>query len=158
MCKLKVKWLYVIEKKFSWPSGLSIAEDVAFEDETGARRLELRTNGEITVLKDYAWDGCTPKFCVFDIVFGVPDGVVHQVTRRPKTYYASLIHDALYQFLDDGLPLSRKDADNCFLQLMRESDFVLSQIYYWAVRGFGEIFRRIGKWIRKTRGRKVALA
>ena len=158
MCKLKVEWIYVLENNFSWKSGRAITEDMAFEDKTGVRRLELRKNGEITVLKDYAWDGCTPKFCLFDVVFGVPDGVVHKITKRPKTYYVSLIHDILYQFLDDGLPLSRKDADDCFLQLMRESDFALSQIYYWVVRWFGEIFRRFGKQIRKTRGSRVALA
>jgi len=158
MCKLIVKWIYVLDNGFSWQSGFSFAEDVAFEDKTGIRRLELRTNGEITVLKDYAWDGCTPKFCLIDIVFGIPDGVVHEKTKKPKTFYASLIHDALYQFLDDGLPLRRKDADQCFLMLMRESDFALSRIYYWAVRLFGGMFRRAGKRIRNTQGKKISLA
>lgn len=157
MCKFVVKWMYVRENDFLWQSGLAIPEDMAFEDKNGIRRLELRKNGEITVLKNYAWDGCTPKFCLIDIVVGVPEGATHQRTKQPKTYFASLVHDALYQFLDDGLPLNRKDADQCFLKLMRESDFALSRIYYWAVRVFGGIFRRAGKSIRKTQGRKIPL-
>jgi len=158
MCKFKVKWLFVIEQDYSWLSGLAIPEDADFYDKAGVKRLEIRQNGEIKVLKDYAWDGCTPKFCLLDLIFGVPDGVVHERTKRPKTYYASLVHDALYQFLDDGLPLSRKEADLCFLRLMQESDFVLSKPYYFAVRCFGGIFRRAAKRIRKTQGKKLVVA
>ena len=158
MCKFKVKWLYVIEKDYSWQSGLAISENAEFYDKSGVKRLDIKQSGEINVLKDYAWDGCTPKFCLLDVVFGVPDGVVHERTKRPKTYYASLVHDALYQFLDDDLPLSRKDADDCFLKLMQESDFALSKLYYWAVRCFGHLFRRIAKKVRKTQGKKLTIA
>ena len=139
-------------------SGLAISENADFYDKSGVKRLEIRQNGELKILKGYAWDGCTPKFCLLDIVLGVPDGVVHERTKRPKTYYASLVHDALYQFLNDDLPLSRKDADQCFLKLMQESDFALSKLYYWAVRCFGNFFRRIAKRIRKTQGKKHVLA
>jgi len=156
MCKLTVKWIYVLENNFSWQSGLTVPEDLAFADKKGVKRLQLRKTGEIVVFKGYAWDGCTPKFCLVDIVFGVPDGVVHETSKRPKTYYASLIHDVLYQFLDDGLALTRRDADNCFLRLMQESNFALSRIYYWAVRAFGGIFRRAAKRVRRTQGRKIA--
>jgi len=157
MCKFKVKWLFVIEQDYSWSSGLDIPENADFYDRSGVKRLEIRQNGEIKVLKDYAWDGCTPKFCLLDLVFGVPDGVVHKRTKRPKTYYASLVHDALYQFMDDDLPLSRKEADLCFLRLMQESEFALSKLYYLAVRCFGGIFRRAAKRIRKTQGRKMVI-
>ena len=158
MCKFKVKWLYVIDEDYSWQSGLAISENAEFYDKSGIKRLEIKQSGEITVFKDYAWNGCTPKFCLLDVVFGVPDGVVHERTKRPKTYFASLVHDALYQFLDDDLPLSRKDADDCFLKLMQESDFALSKLYYWAVRCFGHLFRRIAKKIRKTQGKKLIIA
>ena len=49
----------------------------------------------------------------------------------------SLVHDALYQFLADGLPLTRRQADLVFLQLMRESGFRLAPIYWLFVRALG---------------------
>jgi len=33
------------------------------------------------------------------------------------------LHDALCQFLRDGLPLSRREVDRCFLALLAESGF-----------------------------------
>ena len=157
MGKTFERWVFWIDQDFSWNSGLPIAEDVAFLDRKGVRRLELRKGGEIRVLKGYAWDGCTPKFWLLDLVFGIPNGVVSSSTKKPKTYYASLIHDALYQFLSDGLPLSRGDADRCFLSLMTETDFLLRRPYYWAVRLFGEVFRRGMKLKRKTSGTMIRL-
>jgi len=150
-----VKWVYELEADFTWPSGLPGDRDWAFQDRTGVTRLIVTTDGSITVTKGYAWDGCTPKLCVFDIQVGVPDGVVDFRTRKPKTYYASLVHDALYQFVPDGLPLTRAQADRCFLRLMAESGFAPRWIYYVAVRLFGDLFRRAGRRIRKTKGVRV---
>lgn len=158
MSTLVVKWIYVLEQDYTWKSGRIFKEDLAFEDKSGVRRLELRKNGDVTVLKGYAWDGCTPKFCVIDLIFGIPDGAIHQHTKKPKAYFASMVHDAFYQFMDNGLPLNRKEADTCFLRLMKESNFALSGVYYAAVRVFGGIVRRIAKLIRKTKGKKVLLA
>src|SRR5712691_2897454 len=101
-CENSVRWLYWLEKNFSWDSGLSISQDYAFKDKTGVVRLILERGGRITVTQGYAWDGCSPKFCFCDLLFGTPDGVVDTQTGRPKTYYASLVHDALYQFVPDG--------------------------------------------------------
>jgi hypothetical protein len=157
MGRSSVKWLYELPVDFRWQSRLSFEEDSAFEDKQGVRRLEVRQNGEITVLAGYAWDGCTPKVCVLDLLIGVPDGVVDSRTKRPRTYYASLVHDVLYQFLSDGLCIRRKDADRCFLRLMTETKFLWRYPYYWAVRVFGGVFRWLGKVKRKTRGRKVPL-
>jgi hypothetical protein len=46
-------------------------------------------------------------------VIGTPDGVVNIHTMRPKAYYASLVHDALYQYLG-WHGISRASADRCF--------------------------------------------
>jgi len=81
-----------------------------------------------------------------------PDGVVHKDTGHPKTYYASLVHDALYQFIPDGLPLGRRHADRFFLLLMAESDFSPRWVYWVAVRVFGGLFRRVMRVKRKTNG------
>lgn len=157
-CKNSVRWLYRLEESYSWESGHRLEEDLVFRDKSGAVRLVIERGGRITVTRGYAWDGCTPKVCVFDILIGVPDGVVHARTGRPKTYYASLVHDALYQFLPDGLPLRRYHADEFFLRLMVESDFAPRWIYWFAVRILGGLFRRAGRKIRKTSGIRQSIA
>jgi hypothetical protein len=154
-CKNAVRWRYCLDHDYSWQSGFQFEHNWAFEDRTGTVRLVLRTDGTITVTRGYAWDGCTPKFCLLDFSFGIPDGVVNASTGKPKTYYASLIHDALYQFLPDDLPLTRHQADHCFLRLMARNDFAPRYVYYGAVWVFGGLFRRGGRMIRKTRGRRV---
>ena len=106
MCRNSEKWVFELEQDFSWESGFTFTDDFAFKDKTGIVRLILLRNGKMTVNKRYAWDDCTPKICIFDVLFGTPDGVVDSRTRKPKTYYASLVHDALYQFLPDGVPLT----------------------------------------------------
>ena len=84
--------------------------------------------------------------------------MVHARTGRPKTYYASLIHDALYQYLPDGLPLERYHVDEFFLRLMKESDFGPRWIYWLAVRLLGGLFRRAGRMVRNTRGFRQRIA
>ena len=103
MCKNAERWLFALSTDYIWESGLVSPEDLGFRDKTGVLRLVVRKSGKVTVPSSYAWDGCSPKGCLFDFVVGTPDGVVDTGTKRPKTYYASLVHDAMYQFLLDGL-------------------------------------------------------
>ncbi len=128
---------------------------MAFVDRTGARRLEILRSGRIRILRTYSWDGCTPKVCFFDVMVGVPDGVVDSRTRRPKTYYASLVHDALYQFLNADLPYTRYQADGFFLRLMADTGFWWRYVYFAAVVLLGGIFGWFGRLRRKSRGRRV---
>jgi hypothetical protein len=134
-----------------------VAEDLDFKDKSGAIRLKLRRPRQVTVTKDYAWDGCTPKACLFDIVFGVPDGVVDSRTGQPKAYHASLVHDALYQFLRDGLPFTRRQADAFFLALLRETGFGPRRLYWLAVRAFGGLIVLQHRYKRKNRGTRHAV-
>ena len=123
MTQLALKWVFVLDGDYAWPSGRAFAEDCAFEDSSGKRRLEIRKNGQIKVLAGYAWDGCTPKFSLWDICVGTPDGVPNAITTQPKAYYASLLHDALYQFSIQGLPAPldhRKEIDTIFLELLEQ--------------------------------------
>jgi hypothetical protein len=145
-------WIYKLPRNHSWQSPYHFDRDWAFQDKKGRTRLVIAAEGLITVTRGYSWDGCTPKFYLLDLVFGTPDGAVYLGTGRPKTYYASLVHDALYQFLPDGLPLSRAQADRCFLILMKESEFVLRHVYYLAVRSFGWLTLPITRRIRQTNG------
>ena len=68
-----------------------------------AEWLEIDNDGKITVKGSnpggYAWDGCSPKWDFIDLIFGTPDGRLDYNTDKQITYYASLIHDALYQGL-----------------------------------------------------------
>ncbi len=158
-CREAAYWLFCLERNYSWQSPYVLDRDWAFQDDEGHTRLLITTEGIITVTKGYAWDGCTPKTCFLDLVLGTPDGVVYVGTGKPKTYYASLIHDALYQFLPEDPPLTRAQADRCFLLLMEESKFALRHIYWVAVRVFGGLTRPITRRIRQTfGGRKIDCA
>ncbi|HEV8400949.1 MAG TPA: hypothetical protein VGQ18_14045 [Gemmatimonadales bacterium] len=150
-CKDSVTWLYRLERNYSWDSGHQVPHDLVFRDKDGTVRLLVETSGRITVMRGYCWNGCSPKFCVFDILIGTPDGVVHARTGRPKAYYASLVHDALYQFLLLDEALKRRHADGFFLRLMGESSFAPRYIYWVAVRTFGWLV-----WLGKKRARSWA--
>ena len=157
-CKNGVRWLYKLEKEYCWHSGHPVPCDLRFIDIEGNTRMIYRQNGEIVIPSGYAWDGCTPKICFFDILIGTPDGVIHKDTEKPKTYYASLIHDSLYQFLPDlpeGIDLNRADADRFFFDLMKKYDFAPRGLYWLAVRALGGVFIRTRRWTRKTLGHVI---
>ena len=161
MPTLAVRWIFVLDGDYVYNIRGHLPPDwnegCAFVDRTGRTRLEIHRNGDARVLSGYAWDGCTPKFSLFDIVIGTPDGVPNQVTKKPKAYYASLVHDALYQFLDLGLPLSRAHADRVFLEILTRDRFAPRPIYYVAVRVFGGVFRLFTRWKRSYAGKRVPL-
>lgn len=151
-CRTGVSWLYKLEANFEWHSGHPVPDDMVFRDERGKVRLIVETDGRITVTRGYAWNGCSPKFCVFDVLLGTPEGVVHREWLVPKTFRASLVHDALYQFLPDGLPLERRHADRFFRQLLEDADFGPAWLYWLAVRLFGGLVRRATKMKRNWHG------
>jgi len=137
LCKDSVRWLYRAEASFTWDSGIAVPADQVFLDSAGKVRLIIETTGRMTVTRGYAWNGCSPKVCFLDLLLGTPDGVVYAATGRPKTYFASMVHDALYQFLRAGSPITRSQADRCFLRLMAVSEFSPRHIYWLAVRALG---------------------
>ncbi len=84
-------------------------------------------------------------------VIGTPDGVVHAETGRPKAYFASLVHDALYQFADEK-SVERRVADAFFFRLLEDSEFAPRWIYWGVVRAAGWLERPVTKWWRETSG------
>lgn len=102
--------------------------------------LRLDADGTITVKANadgYAWDGCTPKVSVFGLfIVGTPDGHVDIETGKPLTYHASLVHDVFYQYLDT-IPVSKRDIDRQFYEMLKERRFPLAWLYYKAVLYFG---------------------
>jgi hypothetical protein len=161
MSAFTVRWIFRLSQDYIYnirhhlPGGWN--EGCAFVDRKGRRRLEIHPNGDARVIAGYSWDGCTPKFSIFDIVIGTPDGIPSEVTKQPKTYYASLLHDVLYQFLDDRLPLPRAKVDQVFLEILTRDHFAPRWVYYYAVRLFGGLFHRFTHWKRSYSGKRVPL-
>jgi hypothetical protein len=66
-----------------------------------------------------------------------------------------VVHDAMYQFITDGLPITHCDTDQCFLFLIQKTDFRPHLSYYLIVRLFGGLVWRIKRSFRKTKGTVV---
>lgn len=87
---------------------------------------------DVIIPPNYSWDGCSPKIKIKNTVIGTPD-------FGSRTKYASLVHDALYQYA--GLhPFTKKACDGAFYTLMKRNNFILAPLYYAAVRIFGSYF------------------
>ena len=90
----------------------------------------------------YAWDGCTPKWNFLQITWGMFDGKVKRFGKgdyKPMTYYASMVHDCLCQFKREA-PVTRKEADLIFYQMLKDAGFMWAWLYYVGVRAFGWVF------------------
>jgi hypothetical protein len=111
-------------------------------------------NYDFSVKHAYAWDGCTPKRWFFWLVLiGTPDWaqkiedirtIDNETPCKKKeqfwqqAHHASLVHDALYQYLD-SIPIPKRDVDNLFHEILIESGFssIMAKIYHLAVRYLG---------------------
>ncbi len=47
-CKNSVRWLYRLERNFTWQSGHPISQDLVFRDKQGSVRLIIEADGAIT--------------------------------------------------------------------------------------------------------------
>jgi len=131
-------WLYVIHQNVEKQTdikGRVFNNEWVSLDEQGL----LTVKGRNPAADGYAWDGCSPKWAFLDQVWGIPDGVPDLATEKPKTYFASLFHDALYQFGKD-MDVKRHEADKVFLACLKESRFLWAYVYYGFVRLFGWLF------------------
>jgi len=118
----------------------------------------ITENGRMTIKKGYAWDGNSVKIDVFDLfIIGTPDGVVDVQTMKPKTWYASLVHDALYQYYGYH-GLLRSEMDMIYLLLARKAKFAPAPLYYAVIRLLGWAFY-VGKHLESLTcaGRKILL-
>lgn len=105
-----------------------------------SRWLTIMPDGAVIVSAGYAWDGNSKKINVFDLfILGTPDGVIDVRTMRPKTWYASLVHDALYQYYGYH-GVARKDMDAVYRCLAREANFAPTDLYWFFIRTFGGLF------------------
>jgi hypothetical protein len=100
------RWLYRIDANYTWTSPFRQESDYAFSTRRAAcgcwssatarspsRALHLeRLRSQVLRAGSFVRHA---------------EGVVNARTGHRETYYASMVHDALYQFLADGLPLTR---------------------------------------------------
>ena len=118
---------------------VSIETNIVFDD-FKHQRIQIIGN-KSTLLGNtnnaYAWDGCTPKWEISDFIIGTPDGRLDWETGEAITYYASMIHDVLCQYgMNEGFPVSRKEADMIFKQILKDAEFKPYWIYYYLIRIF----------------------
>lgn len=108
--------------------------------------IELDENGQLKIngscCNGFAWDGCTPKWEILDLIIGTPDGRLDYLTEKPITYYASMIHDAIYQKKKE-IPLSRKSSDQIFYEILKDTGFTWAWLYYHISRLAGWY---LGRW------------
>lgn len=106
------------------------------------------------VRRTYAWDGCTPKRSwLWVALVGTPDwwqrkcsvltvSASGQIKQEevfwPMTHHASVVHDALYQYLH-LIPITPQDVDRLFHQMLKQSGMspVVANIYYLLVKRCG---------------------
>lgn len=128
-------WVYIIRDDYVFKS-------IHIGKRFDSKWLRLEEDGTVTIKANqdgYAWDGCTPKISVLGLfVLGTPDGHIDVKTGKPLTYYASLVHDAFYQYLED-IPISKRDIDKQFYIMLKDNEFPLAWIYYMAVLHLGGI-------------------
>jgi len=123
---------YVLAEDYDYQlKGYTFNNDIVFKDKSGISWGVLRRSGLLTVLKGYTFDGAT----------GVGDGKI-QENGLPQLYYPSLVHDVLYQFFKQH-PLTRKQVDDIFYQMMVESGFKNAKLYRFGLKLFGGIFLKL---------------
>lgn len=122
--------------------------------------LDISVKGELDIKRGYAWNGCSPKTAILGMVFGTPEGALPNPQekdrikgnlenlgytdlhwQKPKTYYATLIHDSLYQISDHHAEkMDRKTADLIFLAVLKACRFPAAKLYYLVVRILGKYY------------------
>lgn len=127
-------WIFKLEHSFS--RKLPALRGIAFS----SAWLSIESDGTVTIPAGYAWDGNSKKFNILDLwVVGTPDGRIDIETGKPKTWYASLVHDALYQYYGYH-GLQRREMDGVYRLLAKESRFLLTPVYWFIIRLLGGIF------------------
>lgn len=117
-------WKYRLYEDQIYQTGINPpppAYDAAFVPAIDTQFISLTVDGVITVKAGYVWDGASGP--TFD---------------TKNTFMASLIHDALYQLMRNGLldRKWRKRADKIMYEILRSRGMwkVRAKIWYRAVR------------------------
>ena len=125
--------------KFTITQDIKLPTDLKGK-EFKSKWLKIEANGDCTITKGYSWDGCSPKVKIFGKIIGTPDG--KSLGDYPITYFASMLHDVLYQN-KSTLPFSRLEVDQEFKNQLIFVGFEFTNLYYFFVRKFGGLY---GTW------------
>ncbi len=136
--KTKV-WKFVHHKDYEYKSNL-------LNRTCDFNWLSISADGTITVKgshkNGYTWDGCTPKKNFAHITWGNFDGQLYRFKKgdyKPYAYYASMIHDVLYQY-KRCVPVTRKETDKIFHEMLKDAGFMWAGVFYIGVRALGWIY------------------
>lgn len=151
-----VRQTTLADNKYFYSDWLVIADgNIIVNPGASAVNLELKTvSYDLTKPNAYAWDGCTPKRLFFWLaLIGTPDwwhgehriqALSEQGQLVEKTVFwqlcmhASLVHDALYQYLD-AIPISKMQVDQLFHDMLLEAGMpkLLARAYHCSVAILG---------------------
>ena len=126
-------WRFKLLEDVTIPiSGLS-KKKIRLVDGNGVTWAKV-TPTSITILKNYAWNGCSPKAAFCRRFWGTPD--------FENTRLASMVHDVLYQFAGvDDLDCDFWDANGVFFSIINMSGSpVWARIYKLGVDVGGAAF------------------
>lgn len=142
-------YVYTLAADYQYATGLTNTKPVMFGDDDHIW-LIIDAEGVMTIAKGYASDGCSPRYVFCNYVISPPDGPIDLDTGLPQTYYASLVHDALCQFIDSpDMPFSRAQIDRIFYDILVRDHFKWADQYYWAVTNLGPIHKRIERYLKR---------
>jgi len=125
-------WRFTTLEQVTVRLDLPLSDVISFRDRNGTEWARF-TKNKLTIRAKYSWDGCSPKKRFAMLWLGTPD--------PHCTRLASLVHDVLYQFIaTDHFPLSRKQCDAAFYDVMYLQRFLLAGMFHQAVRTFGGLY------------------
>lgn len=126
--------------KFSLPNDLSVClekyigeiDDCVIFDLINDQKemVGFIVDGWLTILKNYEWDGCTPKFRLFKWLVGVPD--------FKGTWKPSLVYDFLIEYCMQH-SICRAQIDKVFEGIMGGEGFILKPVYTTGIHLFRPI-------------------
>lgn len=124
MAWLKKYYKYMLHSDYYYQNDR--LKGVAFKN----KWVEIKPSGEMIISRLYSWDGCSPKYKVFGIVIGTPDG------KNDECRLASCVHDVFCQFIND-IPVNKNTVLGIFSDMLRDAEWKLAGIYVYAVDKFG---------------------
>lgn len=141
-------------KNWPWnPSNYTLQEDYVYipqkvlqlERDFECKEGKILKNGTIIIYKGFTWNGVT----------GWSEGELDHTLNKPKTYYATCVHDFGYKYIQEkDFPYKKEDIDYFFYVIMLQYKFKYAELYYWAVKVFGKWAIHLGTIILLYKAKK----
>lgn len=128
---IKPVWVYKLDRAVTLKTRLRPTKKISND------WFSLDTDGTVTIVAEYAWNGATPTFSILDLfTIGVPDGIRDYRTGLPLLYLPTLKHDCFTQFYKElaEVGVTTRHIDNEFHVDMQLLNFSLAKPYWKVVR------------------------